>query len=405
MNDGVPDRHWATRIGRSVLVLAPHIVALARLDDLLPLIEADHRMLRVYAVPDSGEDRPDAAEFIRARGEVLLSMRQARRETHGLVLAGSTRGIDDVLGPVLLVPHGGALGQYRPWRTAADGELVTGLHPAQLLRGGQVRPDRIVLTHDRELDLLERVCPQALPHAVVAGDIAFDRLVASAPCREHYRRALGVTDDRKILLVPVTWSPRSGFGSDPDLFRHVVDAAPRDFLVVASLHPQIWSQHGTGQVLGWLSDAMEAGLRVLAPRTDWRGAVAAADYVLGDYTSVSAFAAGFGRPVLRIPHEPQPLLPGGPTAVLADHTPLWNRERPLLPQLDAATEAQSRGLGPRIAGLLTARPGQAGKILRKTMYELLGLTEPARAVLVSPASLPHLVPRPVTSPAGSRSPG
>ncbi|EOD64293.1 hypothetical protein [Amycolatopsis vancoresmycina] len=369
-------------------------MALTRLEDLVPLLESDHRTQRVHAVPDDGEDRPDAAERIRARGEVLLSMQQARQDTHGLVLAASSRGLEAVRGPALLVAHGGALGQYRPWRTAADGDLVTGLHPGQLVRDGRVRPDRIALAHERELDVLARFCPEAVPHAVVAGDIAFDRLVATTEHRERHRRALGVTDDREVLLVTSTWSPRSGFGRNPELFREIVEAAPPDrFRVVASLHPQIWSHHGRGQVLGWLSDALDAGLAVLAPHTDWRGAVAAADHVLADYTSVGTFAAGLGTPVLRIPHEPQPMLAGSPAAVLAEHAPLWDVTRPLLPQLDAAAGAQDRGLGARIAGLLTSRPGQAGTILRKEMYELLGLSEPARAVPLSPAPLPAVVSR------------
>ncbi|MDQ7807728.1 hypothetical protein Q5425_28675 [Amycolatopsis sp. A133] len=393
---GGDDRHWATLTGKSVLVLAPHIVALARLDDLVPLIGTDHRTQRVYAVPDNGEDRPDVAEHIRGRGEVLLSMEQARRDAHGLVLAGSDRGIDDVRGPVLLVPHGGGLGQYRPQRaaTGTDGKPVTGLDPTRLLRHGRVRPTRIVLTHDRELDLLTRICPQAVPHALVAGDIAFDRLVAGSAHRDRYRRALGVRPGRQLVVVTSTWSPRSGFGHNPHLFRDVARALPaEDFRVVASLHPQIWSQHGTAQVLGWLSEGLEAGLEVLAPRTDWRGAVTAADYLMGDYTSLTTFAAGAGTPVLRVPHGPQPLLPGTPAAVLAAHSPLWDTTRPLLPQLHAAADAQGRGLGARIAGLLTSRPGQAAKTLRTQMYDLLGLSEPARPALLSPAPPPRLLSR------------
>ena len=109
-DDDVPDRPWATRLGKSVLVLAPHPVALARLRDLFPLIETDHRVQHVHTVPDDGEDRPDAADIVRADGGILLPARQAGRMSHGLVLAGSTRGLDDVRGPVLLVPHGGGLG-------------------------------------------------------------------------------------------------------------------------------------------------------------------------------------------------------------------------------------------------------------------------------------------------------
>ncbi|MEV6832707.1 hypothetical protein [Amycolatopsis sp. NPDC051102] len=404
-DDGVAGReHWATRIGQSVLVLAPHIVALARLEDLVPLIESDHRTMRVYAVPEDGEDRPDTAERIRTSGGVLLSMPEAGRGSHGLVLGASPRGLWDVRGPALMVSHGGGLGQYRPQRTETDGELVTSLDPTQLMRDGRVRPDRIALVHDREMQLLGEICPDAVPHAFVAGDIAFDRLLAAAEFRDQHRRALGVTDDQEILLVTSTWSPRSGFGHNPEMFRQIVDAAP-GAKVIASLHPLIWSQHGVGQVLGWLSDAIEAGLDILVPYTDWRGAVAGADYVMADYTSIGTFAAGLGTPVLRLPHGPQPLLEGTPTAVLAQLTPGWDVSRPLLPQLHAAAEAQSRGLGARIAGLLTSRPGEAAKILREEMYALLGLGEPVRKVPLSPAPVPQrlswpAIPLPRSRPGG-----
>ncbi|QKV80138.1 hypothetical protein [Amycolatopsis sp. Hca4] len=44
-----------------------------------------------------------------------------------------------------------------------------------------------------------------------------------------------------------------------------------------------------------------------------------------------------------------------------------------------------------IRELLTSRPGEAGRLLRHTMYRLLGLPEPARAVPVSPVPLPEPV--------------
>ncbi|WP_410622733.1 hypothetical protein [Amycolatopsis sp. cmx-8-4] len=395
---GDRDKAWSLRISKSVAVLAPHIVALMRLDDHIPLIETDHRAQRVYVVPEK-DTWPDVARELRDRGEIVLPMSQAREHEHGLVLAGSIRGIDDIRGPVLLVPHGGGFGQYRSWRapTAQPGDgPTTGLHPDQILRDGQVREDmKIVLTHERELDLLTRFCPQAVSHALIAGDIAFDRLVASRAYRNHYRRALGVADDREIVVITSTWSRQSGFGRNPGLFRQVLDALPQDrFRVIATLHPQIWSHHGEGQVRGWLRDSIEAGLGVLAPRTDWRGAVAAADYLMGDFTSVTGFAAGFGTPVLRIPHDPRPLLPGSPTAVLADHSPLWDPTRPLVPQLHYSADIQDRGLGARIAGLLTSRPGEAGAILHSAMYRMLGLREPARGLPQSPVPLPRLVSRP-----------
>ncbi|WIX90679.1 hypothetical protein [Amycolatopsis sp. DG1A-15b] len=38
--------------------------------------------------------------------------------------------------------------------------------------------------------------------------------------------------------------------------------------------------------------------------------------------------------------------------------------------------------------MLSSRPGESGQLLRRTMYRLLDLAEPARAVPVSPVPLP-----------------
>ena len=393
---GTTDAHFATRLGtKSVLVLVPHIVAGTRLLDLLPLLEADHRIQIAFTSPETGDGWQATHDFLRAEGGTVLPWSQARRSDVDLVLAGSTRGLDELAAPVLLVPHGGGFGQYQPWRPPTGGRHQVGLGPDQLLRAGRVRAAAIVLVHDREHDLLAELCPPALPAAVVAGDIALDRLTASLPYRDQYRRALGATGAQEVVVVTSTWSPRSAFGRHPDLFDRVVAELPADrFRVVGALHPAIWSHHGSRQIRSWLADALRAGLVLVPPDEGWRAALAAGDHVLGDYGSVTGYAAATGASILLADNPDQPLLPGSPAEVLSRHAPRWQPGRPLAPQLRAATEARDAvGLPGLVRGLLSSRPGRTGYILRRTMYRLLGIPEPARAVPVSPVPLP----KPVTA--------
>lgn len=378
-----------------MLVMVPHIVAGTRLFDLLPLLDADHRVHAVFTVPEPLGSWQATHAFLERQGGIVLPWAQARRIGFDLVLAASTRGIDDVTGPVMLVPHGGGLAQYRPWQPPAvhdDWRPVLGLGPDQLLREGKVRADAIVLTHDLELEVLTRACPQAARAAVVAGNIAFDRLVASVGLRAHYRRALGVAEEQKLVVVSTTWSTRSAFGRHPDLFERVLTGLPPDrYKVVGLLHPQIWSHHGRWQIHSWLADCLDAGLGLLPPEEGWRAALAAADYVIGDYGSVTTFAAGAGVPVLLTPAPDVPLLAGSPAAVLSGLAPRWSLDMPVEAQLRGLDETDPVDRYSEVRSLLTSLPGQAGTVLRQSMYRLLGLDEPVRAVPASPVPLPTLI--------------
>ena len=391
---GSRDQHWATRKGvKSVLVMVPYIVAGNRLLDLLPLLEADHRLQVIFTIPEPWESWRATDDFVAAQGGVVLPWAQARRGEYDLVLAASQRGIDEVTGPVLLIPHGGGFAQYRPWRPPDAGHgwsPQVGLGAGQLLREGRVRADSIVLVHDREMDVLAEACPQAVPAAIVAGDIALDRLTASLPFREHYRRGLGVPADRRLVMVTSTWSDRSAYGRHPDLFQRILDELPPErFQVVGVLHPQIWSHHSLWQIRSWLADSLRAGLTLLRPEGSWRAALIAADHVIGDYGSVTGYAAGIGKPVLLAVNGTQPLLPGTPSSVIAEHAPRWDPGSPLVPQLFCGDTAD---VASRVSALLSSRPGEAAAILRTEMYRLLGLPEPVRAIPVSPVRMAEVLP-------------
>lgn len=94
------DQHLLTRRGtKSVLVLVPHIVAGTRLLDLMPLLEADHRIQVVFSDPHDDDNWEATRDFLHAHGAAVLPWAQARRSRLDLVLAGSVAGLDQLAAP------------------------------------------------------------------------------------------------------------------------------------------------------------------------------------------------------------------------------------------------------------------------------------------------------------------
>jgi len=116
-------------------------------------------------------------------------------------------------------------------------------------------------------------------------------------------------------------------------------------------------------------------LRLVGPTHDWRAAVIAADHVIGDHGSVTAYAAAIGRPVLCPVGTPvEQARPGSAQSMVlraADRLDVSGRVA------DQITRARPPDREV-IAGAITSRPGQAGTLIRRTVYELLGLAEPGR---------------------------
>jgi hypothetical protein len=214
--------------------------------------------------------------------------------------------------------------------------------------------------------------------------------VASLPSRNRYRRALGVTTTQRLIVVSSTWGPGGVFGGTPDLLPLMMDQLPPDqFRVVTLLHPAVWGAHGRRQIAAWTRDCQQAGMILAGPTDDWRAYVAAADVLIGDFGSVTAYAAAVGLPVLclatcgtdrTVPHSPQSLVLGG--AGRLDVT------TPIRPQLCAARPVDHR----RVAAAITSRPGLSGQLIRQVLYRLMGL--PARGTHRGPEPVAVPGPRP-----------
>jgi hypothetical protein len=385
---------------RRVLVVVPHMVAGTRLMDVIPLLEADHRVQVLFTVAPNelGEIWHGTEEFVRAQGGMVLPWEQAMHARFDLILAASPTGVGELLGPLMLMPHGaGALGSRLRYRPAGPGAAPAHcLDQHVLVRRGQLRPAALVLSSASELEDLERSCPQALPVTVVAGDICFDRLRASLPYRDHYRAALGVREGQQLVTVTSTWRPESAFGQHTDLFDRLLTDLPGDqYRVAAILHPNISIMHGAWQVRAWLADSMRAGLMIIPPEEGWRAAVVAADWVVGDHGSVTQYAAGATDvPVVLAAFPDHDIRPGSLADVVARSAPRLRLDRPLRPQLATAAAARDPQRQVPVRELITTHPGRAGAILRRTMYRLMDLPEPDRPIPVAPVPLPRPIRHP-----------
>ncbi|MGW1836727.1 hypothetical protein, partial [Streptomyces sp. NPDC002067] len=273
---------------------------------------------------------------------------------------------------------------------------VFGMSDAWLLVDGKPVADAMVLSHPEQLTRLRAACPDAAHTAVLAGDPCFDRMLDARPYRDRYRRALGLRDGQRLVVLNSTWNPASLFGDGgddllPSLLPRLTGELPADdYRLAAVLHPNIWHGHGPGQVRAWLERARRGGLALLDPLTDWRQALLAADLVLGDHGSVTYYAAALGTPVLLGAAPLDGLDPASPVADFVRTAPRLDPLRPLRPQFETAIAAHRPHPGP--AALTTSVPGRSAALLRTLFHDLLGLTEPDAPALLDPLPLPAYDP-------------
>jgi hypothetical protein len=365
------------------------VVTAARLADVLPVLASDQRVQMVFSAAPSlfpgGVD-----DFLRDMGAMAIPWQLAVRERFDLAIAAGTGQLERVHAPVVLMPHGVGYGKY-PLRWPAPGlpapRRAHGTERQQLVYHGRVVPTAILLAHQDRLAQLRRSCPEAVPAVIVTGDPCYDRLLASMPLRGAYRRALGVRDGQKLILVTSTWGPQSLLGQCPDLLPRLLAELPASrYRVAASLHPDAWYWHGPWQVRAWQADCVRSGLTLLPAAEGWRGALAAADLVIGDHGSVTVYAASLGVPLLLAAFPRDQVASGSHVALLGRAAPRLRCDRPLLPQLEqVATSDPDRYASLR--GQITSAPGRAAQLIRSVLYRHLDLAEPPGIPAAEPVPL------------------
>ncbi len=449
---------WTTRGRvRKVLFVVHNVTSATRLLDVLPLFDDDTRLQLLVTCTGSSPFLAGVPELMAAAGLPVLPWEQAKATPVDLAISASYGGELPLLrGKLAILSHG--VGYNKRLATpdtghrtpdtghgardasaaaviptvsrgsAPDPEArfarcpqtpdgldlptyvpapapIFGLAPDWLLHDGRPIADATVLSHPEQLERLRAACPEAVPTAVLAGDPCFDRLLDALPYRERFRRALGVAEGQRLIVVNSTWSPGSLFGDGdgdplPSLLPRLAAELPADeYRVAAVLHPNIWHGHGPGQVRAWLDRARRAGLVLVPPLEGWRQALIAADCVLGDHGSVTYYAAAIGTPVLLGAFPDAALDPDSPVAALGRAAPRLRPYDGLRAQLDHVVDRHEPDRYREFAAQVSSDPGGSARLLRRVFYELIGIPEPTgRPALLDRLPLPAFEPAMRTAP-------
>lgn len=392
---GLDAHRWVTRTGCKIVLVAVHtVISGQQLLEVTRLLEPDLRVQVVFTpAPDVFSD--GVADFLHDIGAVVVPWEQATRMRFDLAVAAAYGSVHELHAPLIVLPHGAGFSKLVT-RQVSGGKAaprhVYGLDAQRLIRDGRVVPAAIALPHAADLTVLRCQCPEALPAAAVVGDPSHDRLIASLPRRREYRKALGIDDSQRAIVVTSTWGPRSLFGQYAALLDRMLRESPSDTTcVIALLHPNVWFGHGPRQVRAWLADCTDRGLTLLPPTADWRGALVAADLVVGDQSTMAVLAAATGTPVLLAGRSGDDIHPASVAATLAVSVPRLRADRPLPHQIRHAIASYDIGCRARVAARVTSEPGRFGLNMQRLLYGFLRLAPPAARPVTPPAEIPLLI--------------
>ncbi len=389
------DSNWATFPTKRRVVIAVHTVAAAmRLKDLVGLLDEDPEIGLVFtAVPDRLGD--GVVELLRKWEVKRTRWDEAVDGDYDLAIGASLHRIGELGAKrTFAIAHGSGYNKRWPswaWPRSDEKRPTYGLDRESLLdRSGRPVVDALNLSHIDQWETLKRQCPEATTAAMVGGDPSFDRLRVSLPSRQYYRDALAVRDGQVLVAVTSTWGQQSLLSKHPGLLARLLKELPANHRVILTTHPAVWFEHGPQRIRTLLRDVCSAGLDVVEAGEPWQGLLAAADYLIGDHTSVSVYGAASGLPLL-LSHFAEDDIDGQSVmAELAHLSPHLDDEIPLVEQLVTATAAQpdqQEVAGARVSSI----PGGSARALRRKFYELLELDEPEVDPRVERVAPPRLM--------------
>lgn len=389
-------RRWETiHPERTVLAVARTFTSAIRLLDVLSIFRADFRVETLFTVDSTSAFSRGAAETLHEAGARVLPWAEASGRDADLMLTASENvDMERINAPIIVLPHGIGFHRIVP-DSEGPGTRLSGLVPPERMRDKRLW---MVLSHPAQREQLKASYPEAASRCLVAGDLTYDRMVASLPLRDDYRAALGIGAGQRLIVVTSTWGEESLFGRWRDLPARLLAELPADeYRVALVLHPNIWSWYGAHQVQRmWLDDAMDAGLLLIPPAVGWQAALTAADLVVGDQGSVTLYAAALDRPVL-LAAMGETVVPGAPPRRLAAVAAALDTARSLREQVEAGIEGYRSGMFGGLTAEMFSSVSDSARSLRALFYDRLGLSPPAGRPLTR--ALPP--PVPTVRPTGS----
>ncbi|WP_328335658.1 MULTISPECIES: hypothetical protein [unclassified Streptomyces] len=373
---GRDSRRWSTfHAERTLVVAARTVTSSARVLECLPaVLRDDSRVSVVFAHDPTSAFNDGVLDLLHDAGCRVMPWDQLRDVSADLIISAS-ENVDLPEGdcPVLVLPHGVGFQKLVP-DSRSDRARLSGVVPDALLEAGRAW---LAVSHPGQEQQLRGSHPGAAGRTLLIGDPCFDDLIASRPHRDTYRRALGIADHQRLVMLSSTWGPTSLLGRDPGLPARLLGELPYDeYRVGAIVHPNVWAGHGAWQLSNLLASALEAGLLLVPPVHTWRPALVAADAVIGDHGSVTLYGASLGIPLL-IGSFGSDAVPGTAVSELARVAPRLDPLKDLRGQVEKAVDLHEPRRYEAVAQQAFAEPGQALARLRSAVYRLLELPEPS----------------------------
>ncbi|WP_143086481.1 hypothetical protein [Amycolatopsis saalfeldensis] len=381
-------RRWRTiATQRRVLVVAGTVTSAMRLLAILPVLESDPRIQVVFT---HDADSPSVllagvAELLNTLRCNVISWSRACALRFDLILTASEKDrVRELDGPSVLFPHGAGFQKYDVVHRG-----VAGLGPQHLLDDEKAVHAAIALAHPEQRDLVAASCPPVLDRAVVVGDPCVDVMLAEEHRRSRYRDALGVAAGQKLVVLTSTWGSQSLLGRAPDLPERVLAALPFDGWRCCLLtHPGIAAVHGHRQLEAWLANATEMGLMTVPTGRRWEPVLLSADCVIADQGSMALYAAALDVPLLLAGGRPPTTVPSSPVAELAGRARHVDAPEDLREQILSTIAEHQPGRYGDLAARTFAEPGSSAARLRKLLYGLIDLVEPAGPATLGAGEMP-----------------
>jgi len=375
---------------RTVLVIARTLTTTVWLLDFLEEVFADDpRVQVVFTIEDTAPSvyHEEARTLLDEVGARVLPWPQACATVFDLAICSTQNGsYHELRSPLFITPHGPGFG--KPASVRPGGEVPRPIRDSW--RNPSVPATTVVLSHQNQAGLFD--AHESEVQLLVAGDPAYDRLVASLPRRHQYRRGFRLRREQRLVVCSSTWGPGAQLGLVPDLALRLAGELPVDeFKVAMIIHPNIWFGHGPWQVRVWLRTAVEAGVLLIPPRGDeWRAAVIASDVLIADHGSVGFYGMAIGRPLLRSSFGAQYLRADAPLAELAKLAPELRLDDTLAHQINRAIDRHDPARYRQVVDRMFDKHGEAVSIMREAIYRLIGLSVRASGgtLAVSESAIP-----------------
>jgi hypothetical protein len=366
---GLDPNWWMTRGTRQTVLVVVGSAALGQpLLDVARIAAEDPRLRVVFALPPgvAGVSGAETEGLLRSMGTVVLPWAEAGDNEFGLVIAAASPALPYGPRAPLIVLGWGAY------------ELAMG-------RGSVA----FATTHTAEWPASAGEWVRARQTRVVVGDSVHDRLVASLPLRDFYRRALGVAPGQKLVTVALSPARRAG-GGPCEGYRDVVrrlltELPPEEYYVLGIPQPELYGHRVCGATIGRVRD----GLGLMPPEADWRAALVAADWIIGDHHGpVAYYGTVIGVPVILSGSSMNDMGQPGLAADLSEAALHLSPHRPIRAQLNEAAGEWRPDRAWPVVERITSEPGRFVRNMRRLMYRLLSMPQPATIPVAEPISPP-----------------